>query len=399
MFEESYKRRAGITPYIFGGITGISLGLLIVAGFLLYRTSNGTPGEEAARAVQQVQPASLSQRTIEASRSNAIVQATKMVAPTVVSVTATRTVVRVPTFWEDLFFHNWSGSRRRSVGNYGSGVIIKKDGYILTNEHVVRGAERIIVTLTDGESLPAKVVGSADNYDLALLKVDADGLPSAMLGDSDDLMVGEWLIAIGSPYGHLIEDPHPTVTVGVLSAFHRDVKAEASGGRILMDMIQTDAAINPGNSGGPLVNSKGEVIGINTFIFSQSGGSIGIGFAIPINRGKWVLEELVEHGRVRQVYMGMNGTDITPELAIGLDLSDRQGVLVNEIRENGPAQRAGIKPGDMLISINGIPLRDIEHANRVVFGAKVGDELEIEIKRRGDTKKVTLVLEERPNDI
>lgn len=372
------------------------MGLLIVAGFLLYQNSQSSP---AGGLAQSTQVAASTANPIGEGRSNAIVKATQLVAPAVVNITATRTVVRVPTFWEDLFFNNYRGGRKRSVGSYGSGFIIRGDGYVLTNEHVIRDAERIMITLSTGETLSATVIGDAPGYDLALLKVDAEGLPHAELGDSDDLLVGEWLIAIGSPFGHLLEDPHPTVTVGVVSAFHRDVKAEVSGGNILMDMIQTDAAINPGNSGGPLINSRGEVIGINTFIFSQSGGSVGIGFAIPINRARWILEELREYGRVRVVYMGMNGTDVSPELAAGLDLKERQGVIVNEIRENGPAQRAGIHPGDMLVSINGIMLRDIEHANRVVYGAKVGDELEIEIKRKDDVKKVTLVLEERPNDI
>jgi serine protease Do len=397
MFETAhYNKRPGILPYLFGGITGVSLGLLIVAGFLLYRTSKSDPVSEP---VTFYSPARHTTASIDESRRNAIVNATEMVAPAVVNVTIIRTVTyRVPSFWEDLFLRNWP-IRRRRVGSYGSGVIIRPDGYILTNEHVVHDAEEIVVTLSSGETLSATLVGDAPAYDLALLKVDGDDLPYARLGDSDDLMVGEWLIAIGSPFGHLLEDPHPTVTVGVVSAFHRDVKAEVSSQQILMDMIQTDAAINPGNSGGPLVNSEGEVIGINTFIFSQSGGSIGIGFAIPINRGKWVLEELLTHGRVRPVYMGMDGTNITPELAAGLNLSDRQGILVNHIREDGPAYRAGIRPGDILVSINGIRLRDIDHANRIAFGAKVGDELRIEVERRDKKKTFTLVLEERPNDI
>jgi len=278
-------------------------------------------------------------------------------------------------------------------------VIIRPDGYVVTNEHVVNSAEEIWITLPDGTDMMAELVGQAANYDLALLKVTAENLPYVGMGDSDDLMVGEWIIAIGSPFGHLLADTHPTVTVGVVSAFHRDVKPEASNQRILKDLIQTDAAINPGNSGGPLVNSDGEVIGINAAIFSRGGGSEGIGFAIPINRVKWVVDEILTYGRVRPVYMGMTGIDITPELAAGLNLTNTQGVLVRDIYEDGPAYRAGIRAGDLLISIRNIDLRDIEHANQVVFPARVGDKLDIVIDRKGKQKKVTLVLEERPDDI
>jgi serine protease Do len=212
-------------------------------------------------------------------------------------------------------------------------------------------------------------------------------------------MVGEWVIAIGSPFGHLLADPHPTVTVGVVSAFHRDVKAEVSDEQILKDLIQTDAAINPGNSGGPLVNSAGDVVGINTAIFSRSGGSEGIGFAIPVNRAKWVVDEILAYGRVRPVYMGMTGMDITPAVAAAMDLDDAGGVLVHRIYEDGPAYKAGVRAGDLLISIDGIALRDIAHVNHVVFPARVNDRLEVVIERKGERKTVTLVLEERPEDI
>jgi serine protease Do len=185
----------------------------------------------------------------------------------------------------------------------------------------------------------------------------------------------------------------------VVSAFHRDVKAEVSGEQILKDLIQTDAAINAGNSGGPLVNSAGDVIGINAAIFTRSGGSEGIGFAIPAARARWVVDEIRKYGRVRPAYMGLTGMDITPSVAAAMDLESVQGVLVRRIYEDGPAYKAGIRAGDLMISINGIELRDIEHVNHVVFPARVNDKLEIVIERKGNRDAITLVLEERPDDI
>jgi S1-C subfamily serine protease len=314
-----------------------------------------------------------------------------------VTVVRTETYRSRPYFFDEWFQRNWP-VRRRKVGGYGSGLIITSEGYIITNEHVVRGAENIWVTLPNGEEMKALPIGLAQNYDLALLKVEADGLPHAPLGDSDGLMVGEWVIAIGSPFGHLLADPHPTVTVGVVSAFHRDVKAEVSGEQILKDLIQTDAAINPGNSGGPLVNSAGDVIGINAAIFTRSGGSEGIGFAIPTSRVRWVVDEIIKFGRVRPVYMGLTGMNITPAVAAAMDLDSARGVLVQRIYDDGPAYKAGIRAGDLIISINGIEVRDISHVNHVVFPARVNDALQMVIERKGQRQAVTLVLDERPPD-
>jgi serine protease Do len=399
---EPSNRRLGVLPYVFGALTGIAIGAAVVAGIVLTRnTRAGSPAQSGAQPGRsEYTAAEHPGGSIDDSRRNAIVNATEMVAPAVVNVTVVRTETyrSSPWWWDDWFSRNWP-RRTRKVGGYGSGVIIRPNGYIITNDHVVSRAENIWVTLPNGEDMRAQLVGTATNYDLALLKVDAEDLPFAGFGDSDDLMVGEWVIAIGSPFGHLLADPHPTVTVGVVSAFHRDVKAEASGQRILKDLIQTDAAINPGNSGGPLINANGEVIGINTAIFSRGGGSEGIGFAIPINRVKWVVDEIVTYGHVRPVYMGMTGVDLSPQIAAAMDLSKTQGVLVQEISEKGPAYKAGIRAGDLLVSINGIVLRDINHANQIVFPARVDDKLEIEIDRKGDRKRYTLVLEERPEDI
>lgn len=401
MDELQPTRRFRLMPFIFGGLLGISLGLVIISGALFLRSSRG---QERADPVATTYNAAASNRpaaSIDDSRRNAIVVATERVAPAVVTVTTTYTErLRYRSFFfEDWFKRYYSLPQTRTQSTLGSGVIIDRKGYILTNEHVISKAEEIKVTLSNGETLDGKLVASAPEYDIALLKVEADDLPFAPLGDSDSLLVGEWVIAIGSPFGTLLNDPQPTVTVGVVSALHRDVKGDQTGQRIFKDMIQTDAAINPGNSGGPLINSHGEVVGINTFIFSSSGGSIGMGFAIPVDRGKWVLEEMVTYGRVRSIWVGITAVSVTPEIAIGLNLDVKRGVLIENVEENSPALKAGLRPGDLIQMVNGMPVSSVPEANRIIFGSKVGDKLSITVNRKGKQKRFTLELEERPNDI
>ncbi|NIM20338.1 MAG: trypsin-like serine protease [Candidatus Latescibacteria bacterium] len=388
-------------PYIFGAILGISLALVIISGLIFSSVPRSSADlANPASTTPDGRIASMPAASIGESRRNAIVVATENVAPAVVTITTTFTRVYRPFLFD---FEQWFGRhyfrpRKRSYSTLGSGVIIDGKGYILTNEHVVSRAEEINVTLSTGETLDGRLVGSAPDYDLALIKVDGKDLPYAPLGDSSDLLVGEWVIAIGSPFGWELSDPQPTVTVGVVSAFHREVRGESSE-RIYKDMIQTDAAINPGNSGGPLVNSRGEVIGINTFIFSQSGGSIGMGFAIPINRGKWVLDEIVHYGRVRSVWVGISAMSVTPEVAVSLNLKRRRGVLISSIEEDSPASKAGLKPGDLIVAVNGRDVTSVDQANHIIFGSRVGDELVMDIERKGKKQQYTIKLEEHPGDI
>jgi serine protease Do len=286
---------------------------------------------------------------------------------------------------------------QEKVPALGSGVIVDKSGLILTNDHVVRDADDIAVTLPDGRQLPAKVLGSSGPYDLAVLKVNGDRLPVAPLGDSDQLVVGEWAIAIGNPFGYLLNDPQPSVTAGVVSATHRDVKSEASqGGGVYKNMIQTDAAINPGNSGGPLVNGDGEVIGINTFIFTQNGGSIGLGFAIPINLAKKILDEAQRYGRVRAAWPGMSLQPVTPYLAQRLGYTDLGGLVVTDVAPAGPAGKAGVQVGDRIRKVNGQVIRNVEDAQRSIYGAGVGDRMALTIERDGKTLEVAFTLVEVP---
>ncbi|MDH4037583.1 MAG: trypsin-like peptidase domain-containing protein [Candidatus Krumholzibacteria bacterium] len=387
--------RARFLPYIFGGITGVSVALVIIAVMLL-RGSNGEPADPQPAAYQAAGvPSSAG---IDAERRSAIVTATEQVSPAVISITGLYRVRTRSVY--DMWFNRYYPGRTRTQATQGSGFIIDSRGYAFTNYHVVRDAERIQVTLADGKEYAATLVGTAPTYDLALLKIDGDEFPAARLGDSDDLVVGEWAIAIGSPFGSYLADTQPTVTVGVISANHRDIKQDENSEQIFNDMIQTDAAINPGNSGGPLINAHGEVIGVNTIIFSSgTGANVGIGFAIPINRVRSVYEELVEHGRVRDVWVGMSATDITPQVQAALNLPAESGVLVQSIEEGGPADTAGLKAGDQIIAINGVKLQNRTHANRLIFGSGVGDTIEMTVNRKDELLNFRVTLAERPRDI
>jgi len=341
---------------------------------------------------------------LSAARRNAIVRAAEEAGPAVVSVSVTQTrIVRASPYpfqdqFFDQFFRDFFGEREyvQQVSALGSGALISRDGLVVTNEHVVRDATEIKVTLTDGREFPGKVLASEPENDLALLKIDGKDLPTAQLGDSDSIIVGEWSIAIGNPFGFLLEDTHPSVTVGVISALHRSVRTAEGTTGVYKDMIQTDAAINPGNSGGPLVNTLGEVIGINTFIISGSGGSMGIGFAIPINRVKHIVDEVAKYGRIRQIWIGILVQEVTPLIARSIGLDGTRGVIVSRVDPGSPADKAGIERGDVIISVNNEPIRNFESARKAIFGAEIGDRLEFRLLRQGKEKTFTVVVEEAP---
>ncbi len=296
------------------------------------------------------------------SRVNAIVLAAQRVSPAVVSVvvTQTRVVSYEPFgfFGFDDFFRDFFPRHtfRQEIKSMGSGVIVDSKGYIVTNAHVVANATKIKVTLPDNRSFDAEPVAVDQDRDLALLKISGENLPVAPLGNSDELMIGEWAIAIGNPFGFLIEDAQPTVTVGVISALHREIKSSRSGG-IYTDMIQTDAAINPGNSGGPLVNALGEVIGINTFIFTHAGGSEGVGFARPINEVKGFIKEALGQAQVEYekvtTRIGAVVAEINPGLRSRFGLAHSKGVVVVSVQSGSLAERIGLAPGDVVLVFNG----------------------------------------------
>ncbi|MGH7731789.1 MAG: S1C family serine protease [Candidatus Eiseniibacteriota bacterium] len=339
---------------------------------------------------------------IASSRRSAIVTAAQRVSPSVVSVSVVATrVVRADPFqgmFRDEFFDRFfpPTEYRERVSGLGSGVIVDRSGLVLSNEHVVRNAEEIAVTLPDGRQFPAGVLGASSIYDLAVLRIKGDRLPVAPLGDSDDLMVGEWAIAIGNPFGYLLNDPQPSVSAGVISATHRDVKSSATETGVYKDMLQTDASINPGNSGGPLVNGDGEVIGINTFIFTQTGGSIGLGFAIPIKLAKRVMDEITRYGRVRTAWPGMSLQPLTRPLARRLGHGEATGWVISAVVADGPAARAGIRVGDRVLKVNGRVINTLDDVQRSIYGAGVGDRITLVIEREGRTLTASFILPEAP---
>lgn len=343
---------------------------------------------------------------IERTRRTTLVRAVERVGPAIVSISVTQIrLVREYPFATsrdpfDRFFGRFLPGRiyGQEISNLGSGVIIDARGVVVTNEHVVRDAKEIKVSLPDGRTFDATLVGADPAYDLAVLRIDNEELPVAPVGDSDSLMVGEWAMALGNPFGFLLNDYQPTVTAGVISATHRDIKPDSNTGAIYKDMIQTDAAINPGNSGGPLVNGLGEVIGINTFIFSTGGGSLGMGFAIPIDTVIRVVREILEYGRVRQVWIGIRVQEISQMVANYFRIRDTRGLLVWGIEEGSPADQAGIQVGDIIRKVDGRSVTCASEAQRLIFGATIGDRIRLTIERSGEQWDAEVLLVETPED-
>jgi serine protease Do len=395
--------------------TGVAIGLLF--GMVLVMTwllatrvaETGRPQQSAGRdtvIVREVQVPVGASDVVGMTRRNAVVRATERVAPAVVSINAIdhQTVSRavVPRGMEmfERFYPGMFPRRefRNDVSSLGSGVIVSSDGYVISNMHVVSNADRLIVTLNDGHQYDAEVLATAPNWDLSLLQIkDIEGeLPVAPIASSDhDLYIGEWAIAIGSPFGYLLADTQPTVTVGVISAVNRDIK-QTSGDQTFLGMIQTDASINPGNSGGPLINSEGEVIGINTFIFTESGGSIGLGFAVPIERASWIIRDVREYGYFRRPYWGVVMQLLSPTMVRYFELDNEVGFIVREVDEGSPAWKGGLRIYDVIREINGVPLVDKGTVDRLIYEAKVGTELSFKAERDGETFEGRIVLEELP---
>ena len=290
----------------------------------------------------------------------------------------------------DEFFRRFFGGnlpqKFRQMGQ-GSGFIISKDGYILTNNHVVGNVDKITVILQDGRKFEnAKLIGTDPDSEVAVIKIEGKDFPVLPMGDSDKLQTADWVIAVGNPFG-LAE----TVTVGVVSALGRDIPLAEYN-----DFIQTDAAINPGNSGGPLVNLDGQAIGINTAIFTQSGGYMGIGFAIPINMARGISEQLIKTGKVVRGYLGVIIQDVTPALAQSFGLQKAQGALISEVTEDSPAKKAGLKQGDIILKMDG---KDVETSNTLkneVAMLAPGTKADFEVFRNGKTKDITVKIGERP---
>jgi len=275
------------------------------------------------------------------------------------------------------------------VRGLGSGIIFDSNGGILTNQHIVEDADRVEVVTAEGKKFQGEVLGSDAMSDVAVVRVDGDGLPAVKLGDSDKLVVGQIAIAIGNPYGFLL--PGPTATVGVLSALKRHVHIE---GHMYEDLVQTDASINPGNSGGPLVDSSGMVIGVNTanIPFAQ-----GIGFAIPINTARRIAKEIIEHGRVVRPYLGVSGLTLSREIAESYDLPQQKGVLIIKVGRGSPAHRAGVSQGDIILEADKKRLDGWEDLQHVIQKKKVGENLELFIARSDQQGPLNVTLQETPS--
>jgi serine protease Do len=280
----------------------------------------------------------------------------------------------------DPFRRFFEGQPRRPVRNMGTGFIINADGYLVTNNHVVDGASQIQVKLADGRELPGTIVGGDAKTDLAVVKIDATGLPVIPFGDSARLEVGEPVMAIGNPFG--LEH---TVTTGIVSATGRVI-----GSGPYDDYIQTDASINPGNSGGPLINAQGQAVGINTAIYSETGGSVGIGFAIPANLAKSVVTQLADRGHVVRGWLGVTIQPLTPDLAKAFQREDKRGALVSSVAEGSPAHKAGLKPGDIIAEYNGRPVAKSEDLPRAVAETPVGKDVPLSVMRDGKTLALTV---------
>ncbi len=379
------REKLVIKPALFI-ITGLILGLVISSQFLY------TPATHAQSAKISQESVDLLTRT-----GRAMAEVTAAVKPAIVNISTSRTI-KVSggadpfddpffrRFFGDNFKHPKQQKEQKSVG-LGSGVIVSPDGYIITNYHVVKDAEEIKVLLSDRKQYDGKVIGSDPKTELSIVKIEATGLPTVSWGNSDQLQVGEVVLAVGNPYGL-----NQTVTMGIVSALGRANVGIAD----YEDFIQTDAAINPGNSGGALVNVKGELVGINTAIFSTSGGYQGIGFAIPSNMVKSVMDSLIKKGKVVRGWLGVSIQPITPELAKQFGLKDDVGALVGDVTENSPAEKAGLKRGDVIREYDGKKIEEPNILRNMVANTTPGEEHQVKVIRNNQTLTIKITIGELP---
>ncbi len=311
------------------------------------------------------------------------------VVPSVVSITSSRTVTQLaPLTIQDVLAGRARAQSAKST-SLGSGVIVSKEGHILTNHHVVADMTEIRVQLTDGRNLPATLIGSDPATDIAVLRIEAKNIEPLSLGESDDLRVGQQIFAVGNPYG--LEE---SVTRGIISAKGRQTTSDSA-----IEHIQHDAAVNQGNSGGPLVNVRGEVIGINSAIFSRTGGWQGISFAIPSNTARRILEGIIKRGRMVRSYLGVVMQEISPELARNFGLADTAGAIITEITPDSPALRSGLQPGDVVRTVNGKRVKGVQQLRQMIASTEVGQELELGFIRRGTAMAAKAKVAEMPAEL
>lgn len=383
MFLKSKKQRAFVTAAKAVFISGLIV-LFNCGAWTLSFASNSGISQQSMDMLSEI--------------GQATAELVGAVRPAVVNISITKTVKTrggANPFLDDPFFRRFFGDqfrmpKERKSANLGSGVIVDPTGYILTANHVIQGADEIKVTLSDKREFKGKIVGSDAMTDIGIIKIDADSLPTIKWGDSETLRVGETVLAIGSPYGL-----SQTVTMGIVSAVGRANVGIAD----YEDFIQTDAAINPGNSGGALVNVKGELVGINTAIFSTSGGYQGIGFAVPTNMAKTVMDSLITKGKVTRGWLGVTIQSLTPDLAKQFDLKDEKGVLVGDVVEGGPAEKAGLQRGDVIVEFEGKKIEEPTQLRNMVATTPPNKEISLKIIRENTTEIKKATISELPADM
>lgn len=335
---------------------------------------------------------------VYSSRQTVITKTVKEVSPAVVGINVTelrqyQDVWSANPFWSQFFAPRVYNQKIKGLG---SGVIISSDGYVLTNDHVSGNAITATVTLTDGRKYDAKIIGSDQTSDICLLKIDAENLPFVKLGDSDKIMIGEWAIALGNPFGLFDINDKPTVTIGVIS--NTNMTLSPSNDRYYVNMLQTDAAINPGNSGGPLVNAIGELIGMNTMIYTANGsnGNVGLGFSIPVNKIKRVVQDLKTKGKVeRDFWTGLNILTVDENLAKTYNLFANRGVIISQLTKNSPADKAGLAVGDIIVSLGKDKISSYESFLSYIFEYRTGETVDIKFIRGEKEMSCKMKLEKK----
>lgn len=372
---------------LFAQSTTVALGVLFILVLFKPDLLHWQPGQQNLTINQAQQAASSGQITGES-----FAPAAKKVIPAVVNIFTQQKVrnqahpaLQDPIF--RYFFGDRLDARPRQASNLGSGVIVSSNGYILTNHHVVEAADEIQVALANGKTLPARVVGADPETDLAVLKIEASGLPAITFAQADSLHIGDWVLAVGNPFG-----VGQTVTAGIVSALGRT----HLGINTFENFIQTDAAINPGNSGGALVDASGNLVGVNSAIYSRTGGSQGIGFAIPVSIARQVMEQIVKSGGVTRGWVGIEVQDLTPELAESFSLKTPEGALIAGVLKGGPADAGGVRPGDILLAVNGKTVTDSASLLNLIANLKPGDEAQLTVSRKKQSMGLQIQVGRRP---
>jgi serine protease Do len=384
------------------GVAALSAFLGALLGLFLFGSLGGeiTPGQPATASPIAV-PASMNTGTLDPGiplTTTTFSNVADRVMPAIVVINSAkmvRTSGNLPFGSNDPFMRRFFGNpfgqeeREREMRGLGSGVIVSEDGYILTNNHVVNDADKLEVRLDKHTTMEARVIGTDPESDLAVLKVDGKNLPTVKIGSSNNLKIGEWVVAVGAPFGL-----ERSVTIGIVSAKGRSNVGVAS----YEDFIQTDAAINHGNSGGALVNLNGELVGVNTAIATSTGGSNGVGFAIPIDMARHIMESLIDQGKVTRGWIGVNIQNVDEKLAKGLGLAQPYGVIVAGVEPNSPAKRGGLESGDVILKMNGEELDDVPDLRNRVAVTKPGTNIELSVVRNGSPRSLTIKLDEKPKD-